>query len=293
MFLPIGDNIERPTLPVMPIVLIVANALVLGIEMRVGASGPGGKEALNTLVANWGLVPRDLADGRVIGLLTSLFLHDGFLHLLGNMVVLWAFACSLEIGLGRGPLLAGYLLCGTAAGVTHAALHPASGIPLIGASGAVAGLIGMYVVLYGPLSRVRTVLFLMVQLVVVQIPASLFGLVWCGWQVWSAMRDPQGLSGVAWYAHLGGFAAGCVTACWLRGRTARVLQQARGGTLTFRSPTPATPGLGQVPARVSDERRLPLVCPYCGRGPAAHRQLAANLARCANPACARLIYLDR
>jgi membrane associated rhomboid family serine protease len=242
MFLTIGDNIERPKLPVMPIVLIVANTLVLYVEMRVGTSGPGGKEGLQTLVATWGLVPRDLADGHVVGLLTSLFLHDSFVHLLGNMLVLWAFACSLEIGLGCGPLLAGYLLCGSAAGVTHAAMHPASGVPLIGASGAVAGLIGMYVVHYGPLSGVRTVLFLMVRLVEVQVPAALFGLVWCGWQVWSAVSDPQGLSGVAWHAHLGGFAAGCVIALlWQQadaGRARHRHRRADGGQAACRGIDP-------------------------------------------------------
>lgn len=108
MFLPIGDNIERRTLPLVPVLLVFANLFVFLIECRAIAADPAGGTVFEAFVMKWGLVPEDLARGQFLGLLTHMFLHGDVLHIAGNLIVLWAFACSLEIGLGRWSLLGFY-----------------------------------------------------------------------------------------------------------------------------------------------------------------------------------------
>ena len=155
----------------------------------------------------------------VIGLLTYMFLHGDPLHIIGNMVVLWAFACSLETGFGKWSLLGFYLCCGIAGGLLHAAADFSSELPLIGASGACAGLIGAYTVTYGLLSKIKTLIFFFFRFWVVEIPAGAFGVLWLLMQFWSAGMDSGEGGGVAWFAHIGGFFAGVALAYVCRNET--------------------------------------------------------------------------
>ncbi|MEQ8838673.1 MAG: rhomboid family intramembrane serine protease, partial [Lacipirellulaceae bacterium] len=122
VLIPIGDNIDKKSLPILPGVLLFANLAVFIFQMRLIFENPTTIKPALDFIDAWGLVPEDLADGRFIGLFTHMFLHGGFSHIIGNMIVLWAFSCSLENGLGTATLTLFYVLWGLAAGMLHAAM---------------------------------------------------------------------------------------------------------------------------------------------------------------------------
>ena len=144
---------------------------------------------------------------------TSMFLHGGFWHLFGNMIYLWIFGDNVEDAMGHWRFALFYLLCGAAAGLTHAAVEPASQIPTIGASGAVSGVLGAYFVLH-PKRGVWILVFFMP----IRFPAwTVLGL-WIVYQVINALSAGPAGGGVAWYAHIGGFAAGALLVVPMRKR---------------------------------------------------------------------------
>ena len=163
---------------------------------------------LNDFVAQWGIVPDNL---HVFSLLTSMFLHGGWLHLLGNMLFLWVFGRNLEDLIGGGRFLVFYLLCGLAAAVVHVIANPYSRMPTIGASGAIAGVMGAYLIKF-PRARILTLIPIVFFFTTLEIPAA-FLLVW-----WFAIQFFSGFGslgatdytggGIAWFAHVGGFVAG-------------------------------------------------------------------------------------
>jgi membrane associated rhomboid family serine protease len=138
-------------------------------------------------------------------LLTSIFMHGSVLHLLGNMLYLWIFGNNVEDHLGSFRFLLFYLLCGLGASLTHILLNPNSQVPMIGASGAIAGVLGAYMILY-PQARVMTVVFLFFFIRIIPIPAVIILGLWFLLQLLSA----GGGGGVAWFAHIGGFLIGIV-----------------------------------------------------------------------------------
>lgn len=163
--------------------------------------------ALNQFVMQWGIVPDRL---RVITLLTSMFLHGGWLHLGGNMLFLWVFGRNVEDLIGSGRYLVFYLVCGLVAAVVQVIMNPYSRVPTIGASGAIAGVMGAYLIKF-PRARIIT-LFFFFFITTMEIPAA-FLLLW-----WFAMQFISGIGslgesdytggGVAVFAHIGGFIAG-------------------------------------------------------------------------------------
>src|SRR5918993_4523954 len=146
--IPLRDVIPTRTWPVVTVTLIVLNALVFVHEQT------HGRHALELFVREWGLVPVDFAWDRVV---TSMFLHGGWAHIGGNMLYLWIFGDNVEDRLGHGRYLVFYLLCGVAAALAQTAMVPDSILPMVGASGAIAGVMGAYLVLY-PRSRIVTLL---------------------------------------------------------------------------------------------------------------------------------------
>jgi rhomboid family protein len=189
--------------------------------------GAGLPQTVAASVCNYGLVPAELMGALPAGtafpmgpdmacvidsgrevqhVVTSMFLHGSWMHLLGNMWFLWIFGNNIEDAMTRPRFVAFYLLCGVAAAVLQVAAEPASGIPMVGASGAISGVMGAYIVLY-PRVRVHTLIFLFYFIRVVALPAvALLG-------VWFAMQLLEGASnraggGVAFWAHVGGFLAG-------------------------------------------------------------------------------------
>lgn len=191
---------ENPThgTPFITILLIIANVLAFIGEMT--ASDP------EAVIFQLGIVPRELVSGIAPSwtVVTSMFLHGGIGHLVGNMWFLWLFGDNLEDFLGHFWYLIFYLFTGLVAGLTHVALNPESAVPTIGASGAVSGVLGGYLVVY-PRIRVRTLLVLGFFFDVVRIPAVIFlGL----WFVMQLMGGLGGDAGIAFAAHVGGFVAG-------------------------------------------------------------------------------------
>jgi membrane associated rhomboid family serine protease len=163
---------------------------------------------LDQFVTNWGIVPDDL---RLITLLTSMFLHGGWLHLLGNMLFLWVFGRNLEDLIGGTRFLAFYLVCGLLAGVVQVLANPYARVPTIGASGAIAGVMGAYLIKF-PRSHIDTLVLLFIFFTRLAIPAPFYLLFWFAMQFLNGFetigdRNYSG-GGVAVFAHIGGFIAG-------------------------------------------------------------------------------------
>lgn len=154
----------------------------------------------------------------------SMFLHGGWLHLGGNMWFLWVFGDNVEDALGHGAYLLFYLVCGAAATLAQAIISPLSRVPLVGASGAIAGVLGAYLVWF-PWSRVKSLIFLGIFFTMAELPAPVFLVLWFVVQFFSGTLSLAAAGsahgGVAWFAHIGGFAAGVALAVVLR-RSGRV-----------------------------------------------------------------------
>ena len=136
-------------------------------------------------------------------LITSMFLHGGFTHLAGNMLFLWVLGDNIEDAMGHKRFITFYALVGVIAAFTHSIVDPASKVPMIGASGAISGVIGAYLVLH-PKARIKV----LVSFFIVWLPAYVVLGSWIGYQFFSASMDPNGIGGIAWWAHIGGFFAG-------------------------------------------------------------------------------------
>jgi membrane associated rhomboid family serine protease len=159
---------------------------------------------LNRFVEQWGIVPDRL---HLETLITSMFLHGGWLHVLGNMLFLWVFGRNVEDLIGGGRFLAFYLLCGLAAALIQVVTHFYSTVPTIGASGAISGVMGAYLIKF-PRARIVTLVFIVFFVTTIDIPSALFLLVWFGMQFLSLAQTDYTGGGVAWFAHVGGFVAG-------------------------------------------------------------------------------------
>jgi membrane associated rhomboid family serine protease len=213
--LPIRDNIPSRRQPVVTILLIAANVSVFSYELTLS---PG---ALHRFFNDFGLVPaRLLAQDPALrnahlvatmrSVLTSMFLHGGWLHVIGNMWTLWIFGDNVEDRMGRIPFLAFFVLCGVAAGLTHLLTNLSSAIPTVGASGAVAGIMGAYFVLY-PHARIVTLVPILFLPLFIELPAFIFLGLWFVTQLFTgtlSLAAPANVGGVAWWAHGGGFLAG-------------------------------------------------------------------------------------
>ena len=223
--IPLRDTIPSRPVPLVNGVLVAACVGVFVLQLL---SGNGGE----ALVARFGFVPArlfhasELGPGSlalgVTGLFSSMFLHGGLLHLAGNMLFLWIFGDNVEDALGHGRYLLFYFGSGVLAAFFQGLLAPASVVPMVGASGAIAGVLGAYFVLY-PHARVVTVVPLFFLFPLVEVPAFLFLLGWFLLQFWegSASLLAAGKAaggGVAWWAHVGGFAAGIALLVLLKPR---------------------------------------------------------------------------
>lgn len=223
--IPLRDANPTRRLSVVTIALIAACAVVFAIELSIKASG--GDEALERFFLAWGAIPSRVTAAlagtgdpgqAAIGVFGSLFLHAGWTHLLGNMLFLWIFGNNIEDRLGRLRFLAFYLAGGVLAALAQVWVQPDSSVPLIGASGAIAATLGAYVVLY-PRARVMTLIFLGIFTSIVQVPALLLLSFWFLLQLVSgvgSLGGATGDSGVAFFAHIGGFVAGAVVGLALR-----------------------------------------------------------------------------
>jgi membrane associated rhomboid family serine protease len=212
--IPLRDTIPSATFPIVTAGLITLNALAFLYELSLGRD-------LDVFIMRYGAVPvRFIIAGRLedvsvierfLPLFTSMFLHGGWLHIIGNMLYLWIFGDNVEDRLGHGRFIVFYLLCGLAAALAQIYLNPTSKIPMVGASGAVAGVLGAYLLLF-PQARVLALIPIAFFLQIVELPAFVFLLFWFFMQFLSGAvaitNAPYMTGGVAWWAHIGGFVSG-------------------------------------------------------------------------------------
>jgi membrane associated rhomboid family serine protease len=208
--IPLRDVIPSRTFPVFTIGLIVTNSVAFLFELSLP------ERALEDLVRVYGVVPAQFSMASVV---TSMFLHGGWLHFLGNMLYLWIFGDNVEDRLGHLGFLLFYTFCGAAAAIAHVWMNAASTVPTIGASGAIAGVMGAYLLLY-PRSRVLALVPLFVIWEIIEVPAIVFLGIWFLIQFFSGVGSVAGSSvqsgGVAFWAHVAGFIAGVAAVLVLR-----------------------------------------------------------------------------
>jgi membrane associated rhomboid family serine protease len=213
--IPLSDASRRTRrFAIMTVLIIAANAYVFFLELAGG----------NAFVAHWAAVPaRIVAGHRWITIFTAMFMHGSWLHILGNMVFLWAFGPEIEDAMGRFRYLVFYLLGGVIAMLAQIAGNPASRIPCIGASGAIAAVMGAFLVTY-PRDRIKSLLIIFIFIRITFIPAAVLIGFWIIIQLFDAGTVASVSSGgVAYLAHIGGFIFGAITAgLWIRRRPAPV-----------------------------------------------------------------------
>jgi membrane associated rhomboid family serine protease len=212
---PVSDVIPSRTVPFVTVGLIAVNALVFLYQVSLGPA------ELRAFIATYAVIP---AWFWWPSLVTSQFLHGGWMHIIWNMVYLWIFGDNVEDRLGHARYLVFYLGAGVAAALLQVLFNPFSGLPMLGASGAIAGVMGAYFVLY-PQSRVLTAIFILFFFDLVEIPALFFLGIWFLMQLLSGVGS-LGVSnaaggGTAFWAHIGGFVAGAAVGAVLRARSRR------------------------------------------------------------------------
>jgi membrane associated rhomboid family serine protease len=211
---PVSDVIPSRTVPFVTVGLIVVNALVFLYQITLGPA------ELRLFVASYALVP---AWFWWPSLVTSQFLHGGWMHIIFNMLYLWIFGDNVEDRLGHGRYLVFYLFAGAAAAMLQVLFQPYSLVPMVGASGAIAGVMGAYFVLY-PQSRVLTAIFVFLFFDLVEIPAVFFLGIWFLMQLLSgvgSLGSNANSGGVAFWAHVGGFVIGAAAGFAVRVRDRR------------------------------------------------------------------------
>ncbi len=217
--IPLRHTLERSKPPVVNRTLVAMNVVIFVAQLFLGAM-------TEKIIQTFGFIPARLVNPEsfhyafwevAITLVTSLFLHGGFVHLAGNMIYLWVFGGAVEDALGHVRFLFFYVACGAAGSLTHTVLFPQSTIPSVGASGSIAGLLGAFLVLR-PHARIVTLFPLVVYWAMAEIPAVVFLPVWFGMQFFNgflsleAARRVQEVAGIAWWAHVGGFVFGAMVA---------------------------------------------------------------------------------
>ena len=201
---PLGDASRRPArVPVVTALIIIVNAVVFVLELMRG----------ETFVMQWSAVPAEIVSGHYwITILTAMFMHGSWSHIIGNMIFLWAFAPEIEDAMGRGRYLVFYLVGGLVAMLAQVLADPHSTVPNLGASGAIAAVMGAFLVTY-PRDQIRTLLFIFVFARIKFIPAALLIGFWFLTQLFHAGAVAQvQTGGVAYLAHIGGFIFGAATA---------------------------------------------------------------------------------
>jgi len=213
---PLKDDNPSNSAPVVTVALIVLNALVYLYQFSLQVGGPEGLQAFEGFIRDFGLVPCRLTGACQVGpelpspvftIFTSMFMHGGLFHIGGNMLYLWIFGNNIEDTLGHGRYLLFYLLSGVAAALAQTAIGPSSTVPMVGASGAVSGVLGAYLVLF-PHARVTTLIILGFFFRLVQVPAVVVLGFWIVLQVLNGLGSFGSSGGVAFFAHIGGFLAG-------------------------------------------------------------------------------------
>jgi membrane associated rhomboid family serine protease len=207
--LPLKDNLRSQTRPIVVYAILTANIAVYIYEITLGS-------ALNDFVRQFGVVPYSIFHPTgiesYITLFTSMFIHaDSIMHIVGNMLFLWIFADNVEDRMGHLKFVLFYFVCGICASFLQSAIDPSSKIPMIGASGAVSGVLGAYILLF-PKARVLALIPLGFFLRVSYLPSFIFLGLWFLFQFFFGVSSLGARGGVAYFAHIGGFVAGLLLA---------------------------------------------------------------------------------
>ena len=213
---PLKDDNPSQNTPIVTIGLILANALVFLYQFSLEVGGGQGAQAGQAFIEEFGLVPCRLTGACRVGMdlpspiltiFSSMFMHGGLFHIAGNMLYLWIFGNNVEDVLGHGRYLIFYLASGVAAALAQTAIGPSSAVPMVGASGAVSGVLGAYLVLF-PHAYVTTLIILGFFFRLVKIPAVVVLGFWIVLQLLNGLGSFGASGGVAFFAHIGGFLAG-------------------------------------------------------------------------------------
>ncbi len=261
MFLaiPLYDDTPRLRLPVATIALIAVCALVF--LWQLGLDDAASVDVSYSL----GMVPSVLFGSHRLSpelrivpawatIFTSMFMHGGWLHILGNMLYLWIFGRGVESALGAPRYLLLYFAGGVVAAFTQAGVDPSSSVPMIGASGAIAGVLGAYLLLY-PRSNVVVFFWIIIIVRLISVPAVILLGLWFLMQVISAASASPGEPGVAVWAHVGGFLAGMVLVLVLRHPSTTMFQPSRSASFMTAHPREARSGFGRGSVPSAGQRR--------------------------------------
>jgi len=221
--IPLYDTVRSQRFPVVNLALIALNILVFLYEVQLGGAG------LESFIRTWALVPSRLAahpQTAWVTIFTSMFLHGGWFHVLSNMWFLFIFGDNIEDRLGSTRYLIFYLLSGVAAALMQVYILQTSSEPMIGASGAIAGVLGAYLISF-PRARIASLVPIFFIFTIIEIPVTIFLLFWFVTQLFSGWLSLQGASGsgIAWWAHIGGFVFGFVAVNLFPRRRTYYLQQ--------------------------------------------------------------------
>jgi len=221
--IPFRTTVSTHGSPNVTMSLIVANISVFVIQVGLPEA------TASRFIYSYGLVPAFVVNPALaqhylidhnpaLALVTNIFMHGGWLHLIINMWTLWLFGAPVEDRLGAWRFLLFYLACGIGGGVCHLVFNLSSAVPVVGASGAIAGVLGAFTWLFTG-ARVAVVVPIIIIPVIFRVPALLYAGLWFGLQVIQVMveEDAEHGGGIAWYAHLGGFVAGVTIGAWLTG----------------------------------------------------------------------------
>jgi membrane associated rhomboid family serine protease len=211
MLFPLKDDNPTTITPYVTVALIAANVLVFFYQLSLG-------ERLDQFIYQYGAIPAVILGSQTLpadmvaipatlSLFTSMFMHGGFMHIIGNMLYLWIFGNNIEDAMGHVKFILFYFITGLAASMAHLLSDVSSTIPTVGASGAISGVLGAYLLLY-PRAQVMTFLMLFYFIRLMYIPAGLVLGFWFLLQIVNSVISGAGGGGVAWWAHIGGFVAG-------------------------------------------------------------------------------------
>lgn len=216
MLFPLYDENPTKSIPWVTLLLILVNVLVFAYELSLQSAGK-----LQQLFQTAALIPyeitnvaklsSDVPNIGILAMFTSMFMHGSWLHIIGNMWYLWIFGNNVEDTLGHAKYLLFYLLCGIVGGIGHILSQPYSQVPTIGASGAIAGVLAGYLIMF-PTARIVTIVPIFIFIQIIKVPAILLIGLWFLIQIASGMGSlsTQASGGTAWFAHIGGFIAGVV-----------------------------------------------------------------------------------
>jgi membrane associated rhomboid family serine protease len=199
--IPLKDENPTKKFPILTLLFLALNVIVFiyGVNLPVHPS---------ILYEDYALIPYQLVHHPLKSsptLYTSMFLHAGIGHLGGNMLYLWIFGNNIEAVLGKFRFILFYFVCGAIAALGHIATDMNSQVPMVGASGAISGILGAYLILF-PFARIKTFIFLGIYWTIARVPAIALLLIWIGLQIWNSVATGTGET--AWFAHIGGFIAG-------------------------------------------------------------------------------------